>query len=265
MSGTECRGTARAALLTLMMAGCGPQPELVPGELGNGLFYWLCTSLADPSCESLDEGAMDFPTVVALGSDFALQYQSNDSGRYLAVRSGSSHLAMGSTSGAFTAVLPGFASVVVYEGEELYDFLHLEVQPVDRLQITTAGLPSQGLDVGDDARILVSALCGDVPCAGALPYQWSVDRPDVLELEAPVGPDDEVRVRALSPGLATVTVLADTVAVIQIEVLGDSPVETGETGTEPEDTGTEDTGTEDTGTVDTGVGDTGAQDTGVTP
>jgi hypothetical protein len=251
-----------ASLLAILLAGCGPQPELVPGELGNGLFYWLCTSLADPSCESLDEGAMDFPSAVALGSEFALQYQSNG-GRYLPVRSGSSHLTMGSTSGAFTSVLPGFASVVVYEGDEVFDFLHLEVKPVERLQMSTSSLPAEGLPVDDTARVLVTAICDGEPCAGGLPYQWSVDQPDVLEIEPPVGPDDEVRVRALSPGLATVTVMADTVGVIQIEVLGDTPIETGDTGTG--ETGTEETGTEETGAGDTGVEDTGAGDTGVAP
>jgi hypothetical protein len=242
---------ARMSLLFLM--GCSEYTvtlsqlgDPVPGELGHGLFYWQCTLSSDRSCEDPNEGAAYFPDGAALGSKFELQYQADDSGLYLPVRSGSSHMTMG-LAGEFTAVLPGFASGVVYRDDQVYDFLHLEIRPVVELRMTTEGMPSGDLSMDDTAQIMVHAVCDGGPCGGGLPYQWSVDQPDVLELTSPLGPDDEVRVRALSPGLATVTVVADTVGVIQIEVLGDTSIETEETGTE--DTGIEDTGAEDTGVM----------------
>lgn len=271
---------AGGGLWLAILVGCGPEPGLQPGELGNGVFYWLCTSDADPSCKKNEDAADKFPSVVALGADFMLQYQEN-SGRYAAPLSGSSHLVPGSPTGTFTAAVPGYASVVVYEGETLLDFLHIEVRSIDRLQMSSAGLGADGIDVGATATITTTPLCLDEPCAGSLPYEWATDRPDLLNVEQPISFDNQVTISGISPGEAQIIVTDGTnVGTMLITVLGDLP-ETGDTGITTDGTvtdGTTDTTTDGTvtdtttdTTTDTGVEDTGlvstdtGADTGVAP
>ncbi len=188
----------------MLLAGCEAAPATRPGELGNGAFAWLCVTEADAACSSIVEPAPAFPRQVAVGGEFELRYLGADTTSPPV--SGSVLLERGVQAGTFTAVAPGVASVLVYGGEVLVDFLHLELVDVELLSVAPGAAVADGLEVGEEGVLVVTPVAGGEVAAGSLPYAWSVDRPEVVSLEVPATLDDRVHLRGLSPGEAVVTV-----------------------------------------------------------
>ncbi len=206
--------------------------ERQPGELGNGGFYWICSTAADPACDAAGDAAEAFPERVALGSKFRLQYLT-DYNDPVNVASGSSHIVEQNLVGRFEAVAPGYASMVVYRDGQVYDFLHLNVRPIDDVGLVGDVGPN-GLAVGERAAIRANPRCEGLLCAGSMPYQWVVDRPEILWLQKSEDRSSEVMVEGVAPGEATVHLSHQELALasLSVTVVGDEvpTTSTGDTG-----------------------------------
>ncbi len=128
-------------LLPLGTVGCfWSSPGEQSGELGNGVFTWVCTSGADQACTD-NVSPDDFPDAIAVGSTFQLTYRSNGGLGYTP-QAGSRHLQESFPGGSFTAIEPGWASVIVYKDRAILDFIHLDLRTVDRFEMPIAGTSS---------------------------------------------------------------------------------------------------------------------------
>lgn len=214
---------------------CAPPSQgTTYGELGRGVFVYQCLDPADGACP---DGAIDvprsFPDYVAVEGAFLLTYDPTDDalfGETLVVKSTS--MLVDEVAGGFVAEQPGYAGMGAYRGDELVDVIHLDLV-VPELQITGSAPPD--LVVGGGLELNVRARLGSVSVAGSLPFTWSATPSGVVDLVADERLD-RVRVVAVAPGAATVTVsVGEASAAWVIDVAGSvgdtaPPPSTGDTG-----------------------------------
>jgi hypothetical protein len=203
-------------LLSALACTCNTVPVrgTTVGELGKGVFIYRCADLTDPVCPFDGEKPADFPELIAVGSRFVVEYEALDDGRYERLDSPTSHVR--SDGFEFEAVEPGWAAIVAYEGDAVFDLVHIQIVEPDAL---VADLEADVLEVGAETTIAawVETVDGAM-IAGALPYEWEADPPGIVALGGQ--PNDRLTAVGLAAGLATVTVSDGTLEVsLSVEVL----------------------------------------------
>jgi hypothetical protein len=280
----------RWAALALGLAGCADScgahttPGVV-GELGNGRFHYACVGPSDPVCERSTTDPEHFPTCIALGGSFELDYELLDPSALetdlltpvLYIESINKRFFDGTSP--FRALREGRAAFVVRESERVLDLLHLDIVAADSMDIVASdpALPTAALEIptGQTEVLRVfprSSTCLQLGGSVAIEAQSSV--PSV----ANVSGGHELRIRGQSPGSAEVTVrLGALERTIAVTVVGD-PVDpdtgpgsdTSSTTGDDTDSGSTDTGTStgdtdtdtSTGSSSSSTGDTDGASTG---
>jgi hypothetical protein len=205
----------------------------VSGALGNGSFEWYCVDEADPVCPDQRR----FPTAVALGATFRVDFDADTVNEATQIESGSTAFLVEQpgTEGEFVAVGEGTASIVVYaSGHRLLDLIYVDVVAPDRLAMRSSGVVG-GMDPGDYGTVTANAVdATGATLAGSLLYAWHADPDGIVEI-VPSGNDDVVEVRARSAGLANVyAAVGDLLVGMSVEVIQPVPppttTATGSTG-----------------------------------
>lgn len=222
--------------VALWVLGCGtcndpPYRGTTLGELGKGVFGYRCADPTDGACPRDGDRPATFPTTIALGASFDVDYDTLGEEVFVDLRSPTSHLR--SDGPLFTAVEPGWAALVAYRGDAVFDLVHVQIVEPAELVLD---VETTELEVGGQTTFAATLRTDDGEvCAGTVPYEWRVDPPGILALPGDL-PDDRPRVTAIGPGVATVSVsdgtreVSLTVEVLPGEVPADTATPTGDTG-----------------------------------
>lgn len=273
----DCSTLRATALgMGLVATGCigsGPAPvvEEATGELGHGTFRWDCVDGSDPTC-----GTGVFPTAVALGSRFDLEFFKGDElpselGSVTLESVSPGRLAM--EDGDFVATRPGDVSVVAMADGFAIDFISLQILPVDDLELGqpsssepgpcddvdhdgvcdgTGGVvrdPAVDLVAGEVITVRARAMHRWEDLAGALPYTWETLTPSVISIGQSSGRSADIIVHG--PGTARLVVRAggyEEVFELQAREAPPEPQEGSDTGVETEGGGSDESGTSGTDT-----------------
>ena len=270
-------------LLGLLWAACTDDPaDPNPGgsgELGVGIFTYLCRGEGDYTCP-IGQTSAAFPRDFALGGKFGLAYawktELDHINEPLPALQSAAPEQLGLSADTFTALAVGYAAILAATGNsEVVDLIHAPIRAIDDLRLvdafllpnvaplTDVVLPLSGL-----AQIqLVPLDLNDVPLAGALEVSWTLDSDTVAHIAAGQG-TGRVRIEALAAGEATRTAtLGDKLVAIPITVDPSLDPTTGPTDTgDPDTIGTTTltTGGTTDDTATTGPSTTGDTDTTAT-
>jgi hypothetical protein len=230
-----------ATLLAGPLAGCtGVSPPGRTGDLGNGVFSYVCDSDADPVCSEQTVGdLLSMPSGVAVGGRFSLQYTpspfGDDSGGSTLVEPASTALLIQTEafSSSFEAVKPGVGAILARRGDVVVDFVHLRIEVpegvrVDRLvlgddaQPTAEAIEELDMELGTTALLRGYAVDeAGTALGGAQAAGWSSSNEEVVEFESTTD-GVQTAVRAAGVGTATLSVsIGDEVAEIEVTVGGD--------------------------------------------
>jgi hypothetical protein len=235
------------AALALLLPACGPlgaDTTGTTGELGNGVFSYLCDSDSDSVCDNGATGAQAMPKSVALGSRFSVNYSPSDPTDGSAIVEPVSEDFLTKTdevASSFKALKAGTAGLLAKRGETVVDLLHLAIKAVDHLQVDATGDTIDGvregvtaldLPVGRTLRLrALSVDVADEALAGALSCAWSTSDQAVAQV-ASLETDNEVTLQANAAGSATVRVQIEELAVeIALTVTGGEGGSGGQGGT----------------------------------
>lgn len=180
------------------------------GELERGLFFYECDNNPDDAFCDRDALDREFPSAVAVGSFFKVDYEPEDATAYVDLVSGCLDC-MERTPEGFTMSTEGRAPLLAENSAgEIYDVLHIEAKAASELVVRVDGEPWP-----DGELVLVDGSMyelGATPQAadgtelgGALDYQWEIADESVVELMSS-GVRNDVELRAVAPGQTTVTV-----------------------------------------------------------
>jgi hypothetical protein len=205
--------------LVASLFGCDlDEPGEEPGVLGNGDFYYDCTSVNDPSCPNPPvSGQLPFPSAVAFGGTFGLTYSSTTQTPYpnVAVQPVSSDF-FSTTGSDFTAIRLGAPwFVAIAEDGSILDMASLNVVPIASVavaELTPSYLacwgpcPQPAPDVRGTTHRFVAAAqdAHGRPLAGDVLYSWATSDPNVAAIvsDQPF-PSDSVDVFYAGSGSAT--------------------------------------------------------------
>lgn len=262
-------------LLGLLLAACTDDPaDPNPGgsgELGVGIFTYLCRGEGDYTC-SIGQTSAAFPRDFALGGRFGLAYAWKEELDHIneplpALQSAAPEQ-LGLSADTFTALAVGYAAILAATGNsEVVDLIHAPIRAIDDLRLvdafvlpnvaplTDVVLPLSGL-----AQIqLVPLDLNDVELSGALDVTWAIDGDTVAIIGAGQG-TGRVRIDTLAAGETTLTATLGDKFVSLILTVDDSQGPTTGATDEPTVATTGDTLT----TGDTDATDTDATDTDTT-
>jgi hypothetical protein len=207
------------AVTALFGTACDQDAEKneTPGELGKGVFRYLCVDTEDEACGGA-EIASEFPNSVATNSSFDLAYDPFDTqsvGSAFVIEPVAEKFASPTGDGfrAHTAGTTAFLARQTSDGA-LVDFVHLRISNVSSLEVVDAdgSALATTLNVGEEHSLQVSALdADDSVLAGASSYAWTTSDPGVLSLGL-VSDGREMEIGAVAPGTAELSVETSGVA-----------------------------------------------------
>ncbi|AKT37925.1 hypothetical protein [Chondromyces crocatus] len=232
-------------LLLPLVAGCseGDGRQGIAGELGNGVFYYLCAGDSDAQCDDkatrgdIDVATGAFPPV-AVGGRFSIDFESNDTYDVGPYTIDTANDFVTSEETVFQAMAPGVAALVAMDGNTAMDLVHVRFEEAKTIRVsqteTNTNLPERiqggvsanvgGLDVELEVdaptgltgrtflRVVPATEDGRI-LAGALPVTWRGDPDVVAFLSAPSDNVVEVQINGTGPITATVGALETTVLV----------------------------------------------------
>lgn len=126
--------------------------------------------------------------------------------------------------GSLVAVKPGASAVLIStEDGSVVDFVHVWVAPVTGITLARRDgervSGTVGLAVGEDLQLVPTMWNGAQQLSGEVTAQWTITGDAQLSV-LPDGANDRRRLRARTPGKATLTVaMGDTTATLNIEVV----------------------------------------------
>lgn len=227
-----------ATLLAGTLAGCtASSPPGQTGDLGNGVFSYVCDSDNDPVCDASDVGALlNMPPEVAVSARFSVQYTpspfGDDSGGSTTIETASDSLLTQTEAfgKSFKGIRPGLCAILARRGDKVVDFVHVRIDAVDHVRVDREGSedasPVEGvevleLEVGEDAALRAyGANIDDTPLGGAQASKWTSSDEAVVDFETTTT-DNQVNARAIGAGTATITVeIAEKVREISVTVGG---------------------------------------------
>lgn len=211
----------------LALAGCdGRTPPTQKGEISDGTFIYKCVGSSDALC---DDGAITpegFPPI-ALDSEFSVDFKpspaTNSDGSdvfsYIDTVAPERLEIVGDLAAnppTLQARATGFTALVARGDVAAFDFLHVEVVPVDALDVALVGGGSNvtgsiGMDTftiagasSNKLRATMRAKDGAL-LGGSLPCAWSSTNPSVVAITT--SPTDNfITIATKSAGKATMTV-----------------------------------------------------------
>ena len=222
-----------AVLLALACVGCGPilPPGGESGEIGEGDFFWECTSQTDPVCENELDPSSSFPQgSIALGSTFGVDFlrRLGDT-PFHRVEPASHDMIRTVGSERFRAEKSGFVALLALSGDILIDITHVRIDEPDRLEIGLDGgtlAAGAAIELKELEDITLSATAVDTFgdfLAGSLFCQWSTDDDGIIELRRNRN-DNDMEIQAIAPGTAKLSVeLGELSAELTIVVEGVTP------------------------------------------
>ena len=214
------------------------------GNLGNGIFNYQCQSSSDPTCAAgsstlpgcdgtgysySTSSSTCFPSAVALGGRFRIQYKANSSVGNVgnpSITPVSTDYLSNSGDGIFQALKPGYAGVVVRSTivSDVIDYTLIRITPIKTIKIQdseAAGAPpSISIPKGDKPSFKILALgSAQERLAGAVDYTWTTSNAAIVKL-GQGSPSASMAIEALAEGTATLTATTgDTVkATIELTV-----------------------------------------------
>ena len=196
------------------------QPDPVRGGMFVGNFYYRCSGDRDPAC--IGDQPRDFPAEIAVDGAFQLEYRA-DRGYILPITVANPDRLTYAT-GAFRALAPGPAALLVYEKDHIRDLLNLHFTAPTSIEIqrNQAEVLTLTLELGEEAALVAIARSdGGLALAGTLQYRWSVegDSVTIVDEQGPGG----IRLQATAPGEASLLLtLADFAVTVPVTVLGDA-------------------------------------------
>jgi hypothetical protein len=184
-----------------------------PGELGKGVFRYLCVDTEDEACGG-SETASEFPSAVATNSSFDLAYDPFDTqsvGSAFVIEPVAEKIVSPTGDGfrAHTAGTTAFLARQTSDGA-LIDFVHLRVSNVAALEVVDAegATLATSLDMGDELLLRVSPLdAEDSVLAGSTSYAWTTSDDSVLSLGL-ASDGRDMAIQAVAPGSAELRVEA---------------------------------------------------------
>jgi hypothetical protein len=230
-----------ATLLAGPLAGCtGVSPPGQTGDLGNGVFSYVCDSGSDPVCSEQTVGdLLTVPAAVAVGARFSLQYTpspfGDDSGGSTLVEPASTALFIQTEafSSSFEGIKPGLGAILARRGDLVVDFVHLEIRTPDGVQVDRVTLgdnaeptaaPIHEIDLEMGLTTLLRGYSVDeagTALGGAQPVAWISSNEDVVDF---VGGADGIEAVIRGAGVGTATVSAtigERVAEVEVTVGGE--------------------------------------------
>lgn len=221
-------------LFGLVLAACTDGPaDPNPGgsgELGVGIFTYLCRGSGDFAC-ALTQVSAPFPQAFAVGGRFGLSYAWKDEQGHIneplpALQPAAPELLL-YTSETFTPTATGYAAILARTGNSVVvDLIHALVRDIDDLcLVDTASLPTLTplTDVvlapgGTTSIQLVPLDLNDVGLAGALDVSWTLTDGSIASLVSGQG-GGRVLVEALVAGTTDLTAtVGDKLVTVTITV-----------------------------------------------
>lgn len=239
------RATTTALLaLSVGLAACDyTETDGTPGEAGAGGFHYECLGWGDPVCTGeapaelfdplFDEASQQaIPPRIAVGAAFDVRFYDFDNetgvrGLERPVEPASDALLSSLVEG-FVARSAGTVALIARDGRGgVADLVHVQLEDVVRIEIDG---PATTLTIGDTADLFTRVFSEqNGRLGGALPHAWSVQGEGVVAIEHAYSTaedaleDDDVVVRAIGAGTATITVEAGGVeTTLDIRVDGGS-------------------------------------------
>ncbi|MEJ7733912.1 MAG: Ig-like domain-containing protein [Polyangiaceae bacterium] len=230
-----------ATLLAGLLAGCtGVSPPGRTGDLGNGVFSYVCDSGSDPVCSEQTVGdLLTMPAAVAVGGRFSLQYTSSpfgdDTGGATLVEPASSALLIQTEafSSSFEGIKPGVGAILARRGDLVVDFVHLRIEAPDAVRVdrvlpgedvepTAASIHELEVEMGSTTLLRGYAVDeAGTALGGAQAVAWTSSNEEVVDFDGGTGGIEAV-VRATGAGTATVSVtVGDRVAEVEVTVGGE--------------------------------------------
>ena len=207
-----------ASLLVTALAACssdiGPgSSEYGAGSLGNGGFAYTC----DESVKCGESNSADpFPTTVSLGGKFTVRYVPRTSNQSDAVgitvgTVGTDYFTF-AVGDALVAKTPGFGTLVARDRTgTVVDFQVLKIAKPTAIAVFAKDVEILGdtsMSSSETRLFRATARAGTDDLAGVLNYEWTVDKPDVIQVN-PTG-TGSVNITGRGPGSATLTVTGGT-------------------------------------------------------
>jgi hypothetical protein len=195
----------------VVLAACS-LPESQAGALGNGSFAYECVDQSDAFCPSTDPigSGGPFPSVVALGSTFIVNYVASQDGESFPVVPVSASFVtsiQAKTGVVFQAVRPGspWLAALADDGR-VQDIASVTFAPLSGIDLYDSDSTVWLANVGETHHLTASGVAAGSAAAGTIPYVWSVTSGAKLlsNGKSPIGMD----VVFDSPGQVTVTVSA---------------------------------------------------------
>ncbi len=212
--------------LATLAAGCtvSGDPSLdstapKEGSLGNGDFYFTCDDSVACSDFITKNVAKKFPSAVAEGSVFHIQYELHSLGITLSDKYpgqgytlgtvGDGFLSLGSDG--FSGVQAGIGTLWVKDASgHAVDFTTIKIEKPDEIVVydgaETTQSPSFTIPMGSTADYRTVARQKQAPLAGVFEPEFTSDKPDIVEVVGRVA--GTTTLRGKTAGTATVTVAA---------------------------------------------------------
>jgi hypothetical protein len=229
--------------LILVFAACGCMGDWLPdngmeGELGYGWFFYECVDEKyDPACLDMEETDEypEFPEVIAVGSVFDVKYRKDYGNSSVAVRAGSpNHLE--TIDDALESLKAGYAVVVALSAmDKAFDLIHVLAQPVAGVCVLDYSfsefIPLETIELSQGGMVELRGLPKDEKdrrLAGLLTYEWTIENPEVADLEGDTT-HSVVTLKGIQQGHTALTVeIAGIVLKLDVEVTaGDAGVDGG--------------------------------------
>ncbi|MEM7155864.1 MAG: Ig-like domain-containing protein [Myxococcota bacterium] len=202
---------AVGALIALVgLAACDFADPGRTGELDRGRFYYSCENTHDDGFCDRGDLSREFPTAVAVGSSFRLDYEPNDGTVHFDIISGCLDC-LQRTDGRWTMTTEGRAPLLVENSSgEIYDLLHIEAKPATDLVVRVDDETWPG-----DTLVLIAGTLHDfgatpeaadgTELGGSLEYEWTIADTSIIEAWSSENRND-IELQALAAGETTVTV-----------------------------------------------------------
>ena len=207
-----------AAGLSAGLVACSSQPVGKTGNLANGGFTYKCVNATeDPACKGLessaDPGPLSFPTSVAVGADFRVEFtplpnQVQNAG-LPQLRAVASDYLLNDAENQFQAKKAGYCAIVARSSKDgtVIDYTLVHMADVANLAVWAAGSPigATGTTITSGETLDVQAVPtdgSDNVLDGTLKYTWSLDSTNVVEFDVPATSSAHATLRAVTKGTA---------------------------------------------------------------
>ena len=181
-----------ACWVSVAISGCffirkpwvDPNPQ-TSGELGAGSFRYKCIDSAEPVCLG-SNAYKDFPSVIALGASFELQYLVSN----VDLVSTTDTRLLEVSENVFKAESEGTASLYAQSlsNSRVSDILHFDVTSASQLRLALSSEADEPttFKVGQTTPLYLTLLdANGIALAGSVKPEWTIDDPTIASFSVP--------------------------------------------------------------------------------